>query len=88
MIISAFSALGLQGKKNSLSSPRLVDFASSNHMTENTDNLHDIQKYEGKQHIDIANGSTLPITAIGKLGPSFNNVSVSPDLSASLISLG
>ena len=57
-------------------------------MTRSTDWLHNLQKYTGKQNIQIANGSNLPITAIGDIGPSFRHVFVSPGLSTSLISIG
>ncbi|KAL6330239.1 hypothetical protein AAG906_040161 [Vitis piasezkii] len=88
MIISALSALGLQGKKYLLTSPWLIDSAASNHMTGNPAALQDVRKYDGEQYIQIADGSTLPITAVGNLGSSFTNVFVSPDLSTNLISVG
>lgn len=88
MIISALSALGLQGKTHLLTSPWLIDSAASNHMTGSSAALQDVRKYDGQQHIQIADGSTLPITAVGNLGSSFTNVFVSPDLSANLISVG
>ncbi|KAJ0079888.1 hypothetical protein Patl1_24395 [Pistacia atlantica] len=88
MIISALSALGLQGKTHLLTSPWLIDSAASNHMTGSLTALQDVRKYDGEQHIQIADGSTLPITAVGNLGSSFTNVFVSPDLSANLISVG
>ncbi|KAA8517851.1 hypothetical protein F0562_015326 [Nyssa sinensis] len=50
--------------------------------------LHDVREYDGEQHIQIADGSTLPITAVGNLGSSFTNVFVSPNLSTNLISVG
>ncbi|KAK0591091.1 hypothetical protein LWI29_035504 [Acer saccharum] len=50
--------------------------------------LQDVRKYDGEQHIQIADGNTLPVTAIGNLGSSFTNVFVSPTLSANLISVG
>ncbi|KAJ0053502.1 hypothetical protein Pint_00159 [Pistacia integerrima] len=68
MIISALSALGLQGKAHLLTSPWLIDSAASNHMTGSLTALQDIRKYDGEHHIQIADGSTLPITAIGNLG--------------------
>ncbi|XP_062166954.1 uncharacterized protein LOC133873237 [Alnus glutinosa] len=43
--------------------------------------LHYVCKYDGKQHIQIADGST-----VGSLGSSFTNVFMSLDLSANLIS--
>lgn len=49
--------------------------------------LHDVCKYDGKQHIQIANASTLLITVIGNMGSSFTNVFMSPDLSINLISI-
>ena len=88
MIVSALSALGLQGKKHLLPSPWLIDSAASNHITGTPAALHNVRKYDGEQHIQIADGSTLPITAVGNLGSSFTNVFVSPDLSANLISVG
>ena len=88
MIVSSLSALGLQGKKHLLPSPWLIDSAASNHMTGSPAALHNVCKYDGEQHIQIADGSTLPITAVGNLGSSFTNVFVSPDLSANLIFVG
>jgi hypothetical protein len=88
MIISALSAISLQGKPHFIPSPWLIDSAASNHMTGSSEALHDVRKYDGKHHILIADGSTLPITAVGSLGSSFTNVFVSPDLSANLISVG
>ena len=87
MVISAFSALGLQGKNHLLTSPWLIDFAASNHMTGSPTALHDVRKYDGEQHIQIADGNTLPIITVGNLGSSITNVFVSPDLSANLISI-
>jgi hypothetical protein len=71
MIISAISALGLQGKKHLLTSPWLIDFVASNHMIGNLAALHDVRNYDGKQHMQIANGSILPM--IGNMGSSFTN---------------
>lgn len=87
MIISALSALGLQGKKHLITSPWLIDSATSNHMTGSLAALQDVRKYDGEQHIQIADSSTLLITAIGNLGSSFTNVFLSNDLSANLISV-
>ena len=87
MIVSAFTVLGLQGIIPT-SATWLVDSTASNHMTDSTTDLHDVHEYDGTQSIQIANGSTLPITAVGDLGPSFKDVFVSPELSTSLISVG
>jgi hypothetical protein len=50
--------------------------------------LHDVNKYNGKQHIQITNGSTLPITTIGNLRSFFTNIFVSSDLFVNFISVG
>lgn len=97
MIIFALFDLSLKVKKHLLTSPYLIDFVASNHMTGNWTTLQDIQKYDGEQHIRIANritlpiianGNTLPITVIENLGSSFTNVFLSTDLCANLIYVG
>ena len=53
--------------------------------------LHDVNKYNGKQHIQIINGSTLPmtsITSIVNLGSFFTNIVVSSNLFVNLILVG
>jgi hypothetical protein len=59
IIVSTLSALGLQGKKHLLTSPWLIDSTASNHMTGSPATLHDVRKYDGKQHIQIADGNSL-----------------------------
>lgn len=88
MIVSALSALGLQGKTQLLPSSWLIDSAASNHMNGNSEALQDVCKYDGEQNIQITDGHTIPITAISNLGPAFTNVFVSPDLSNNLIFVG
>jgi hypothetical protein len=96
MIISAFSALGISGKKHKLNFPLdsahnkqwLMDSAASNHMTNNENGLYNVRKYMGNQHIQVANGDNLPILSIGNLGSYFKNIFVSPKLSTSLLSVG
>lgn len=88
MIVSALSALGLQGKTQLLPSSWLIDYAASNHMNGNSEALQDVCKYDGEQNIQITDGHTIPITAISNLGPVFTNVFVSPDLSNNLIFVG
>ena len=51
MIISALSALDLQGKKHLLTSFWLIDSAASNRMTGSPAALQDVRKCGGKQHI-------------------------------------
>ena len=59
MIISAFSTLGISGKKNKLNFPLdsahnkqwLMDSAASNHMTSSENGLYNVRKYMGNQHI-------------------------------------
>jgi len=87
MIVSAFSALGLQGN-DVTSNFWIVDSGASNHMTNSTSILKNVRKYQGPSQIQIANGSNLPITKVGDITPTFKNVFVSPKLSTSLISVG
>ncbi|KAK9138491.1 hypothetical protein Sjap_009085 [Stephania japonica] len=88
MILTTFSALELQGNSKPTTFPWIVDSGASNHMIGSTNLLHNIREYTGTQSIEIANGSNLPITAIGDITPSFRHVFVSPGLSTSLISVG
>ena len=88
MIISAFSALGLQDKGDLPSSFWLVDLGASNHMTSSFDTLSNVRTYHGASNIQIANGNQLPIHAIGDINSSVKNVFVSLELSTSLISVG
>ncbi|KAH0743204.1 hypothetical protein KY290_031197 [Solanum tuberosum] len=61
MIMSAFSALGLQGN-DVTSNFWIVDSSASNHMTNSTSILKNVRKYQGPSQLQIANGSNLPIT--------------------------
>ncbi|KAH0655399.1 hypothetical protein KY285_030281 [Solanum tuberosum] len=63
MIVSAFSALGLQG--------------ASNHRTNSTSILKNVRKYQGPSQIQIANASNLPITKVGDITLTFKNDQVS-----------
>ncbi|KAG6506114.1 hypothetical protein ZIOFF_031429 [Zingiber officinale] len=67
MILTAFSTLTLQGQGMNISSSWIVDSGASNHMTGSPDLLHNVRQYNGSQNIQIANGSNLPITAIGDI---------------------
>ncbi|KAG6486155.1 hypothetical protein ZIOFF_054725 [Zingiber officinale] len=87
-IITVFSTLGLYGQGKIISSPWFVDSRASNHITGSLNWLHNLKKYTGKQNIQIANDSNLPITTIGDIEPSFRQVFVSPKLSINLISVG
>ena len=57
-------------------------------MTSSSDNLSNVRTYHGATNIQIANGTQLPIHAIGDINSSVKNVFVSPELSTSLISVG
>ncbi len=87
MIVSAFSALGFQGT-GSLSTSWIVDSGASNHMTKSSQGLSNIRKYCGSSHIQTANGSDLPIAAVGDVSSSFKDVYISPNLSVNLVSVG
>jgi hypothetical protein len=90
MIMSTFSALGLQSNGNGTTSYKswLIDFAASNHMTKSFDILINVRPYRGSSHIQVANGSHLAINEVGDINPSFRDVYVSSGLSNSLISVG
>ncbi|TXG51144.1 hypothetical protein EZV62_023668 [Acer yangbiense] len=62
--------------------------SSSSNLTPDSAALHDVRKYDGEQYIQIADGSTLPIIAVGNPGSSFTNVFMSLTLSANLIFVG
>jgi hypothetical protein len=66
----------------------LMDLAASNHMKNSENELCNVQKYMGNQHIQVANGDNLPISSIGDLGLNFKDIFVSPKLSANLLSVG
>jgi hypothetical protein len=63
MIVSAFSALGLQGIDSS-SPSWILDLGASNHMTNSLHGLSNVRKYGGSSNIQIANGSALSIVAV------------------------
>ena len=91
MILSAFSALGLQGKGKTITSvpsPWFVDSGATNHMTGTSDLLHNQRPYTGTQHIQVADGNNIPITTVGDISSFFRHVLVSPKLSTSLLSVG
>ncbi|KAG6529275.1 hypothetical protein ZIOFF_011472 [Zingiber officinale] len=88
MILTAFSTLTLQGQGMNISSSWIVDSGASNHMTGSPDLSYNVRQYNGSQNIQIANGSNLPITAIGDIGSSFSHVFISPGLSTNLIFIG
>ena len=88
MIISAFFALGIQGKSLSQTKSWLLDSAASNHMTSSNSFLKNVRPYHGSDHIQVANGNIIPISAVGDITPTFNNILVSPGLSHNLLSVG
>jgi hypothetical protein len=87
IIVSALSALGLSGNKNSIPKPWYFDSAASNHMTNTALPLNNVQKYRDLQ-IRTADGNPLPITAVGDISALLNTVFVSLKLSTNLISVG
>jgi hypothetical protein len=87
MIVSAFTTLGLQGNDASALSSWILDSGASNHMTNSLKGLKNLRKYCGTSKIQIANGSILPIVAIGDK-PPLKDVFVSPKLAVNLASVG
>nr|GMD01364.1 Retrovirus-related Pol polyprotein from transposon TNT 1-94 [Ipomoea batatas] len=88
MIVSALSAFGLSGNNTSDSKPWYFDFGASHHMTNTVLPLKNVQKYSGDLQIHTADGNSLPITAVGDISASLNNVFMSPKLSTNLIFVG
>ena len=88
MILFAFSAFGLTVNPNFSSKPWYLDSGASNHMTNSSVSLSNVQNYNGNQKIHTTDGNSLPISAIGDISPSLTNVLVSPSLSTNLIYVG
>ena len=88
MIHSAFTTFGLSGNHKVSSKPWYFDSRASNHMTNTVVPLSNIRNYDGNLKINTADGSSLPISAVGDLSSSLTNVLVSPNLSTNLISVG
>ena len=49
--------------------------------------LSNVRNYDGNLKINITNGSSLPISAVGDLSSSLTDVFVSPNLCTNLLSL-
>ena len=77
MIISTLSTLGLQGNVF-LSSSWIIDSSASNHKTGSFDTLSNVRTYTGLGHIQIVNGSRLPVHVIGYVNYTVRDVFVSP----------
>ena len=88
MVLSALSALGIQGKSSNVSRPWFLDSGASNHMTGSSEYLNNLHSYHGNQKIQIADGNTLSITDIGDINSDFRDVLVSPGLASNLLSVG
>ena len=88
MIHSTFTAFGLSCNHKVSSKPWYFDSGASNHMTNTVVPLSNIKNYDGNLKINTADGSSLPISAVGDLSSSLTNVFVSPNLSTYLISVG
>ncbi|KAL6340870.1 hypothetical protein AAG906_031980 [Vitis piasezkii] len=61
---------------------------ASNHMTNNSTALCHVRPYVDQSSIQTANGSSLPIAAIGDASSKFTDVFLAPQLSTNLISVG
>ena len=88
MILSAFTAFGLSGNHKVSYKPWYFDSGASNHMTNTVVPLSSIRNYNGNLKINTTDGSSLPLSAVGDLSSSLNDVFVSLDLSTNLIFVG
>ena len=88
MIISAFSTFGLSSNHTVSSKPWYFDSRASNHMTNTILSLSNVRNYDGHLTINTADGSSLPISAVGDLSSSLTDVFVSPDICTILIFVG
>ncbi|RVW70781.1 Retrovirus-related Pol polyprotein from transposon RE2 [Vitis vinifera] len=86
ILISALSTMGFQG--NNSTKLWYVDSGASNHMTNNPTALCHVRPYAGQSSIQTANGSSLPIAAIGDASSKFTDVFLAPQLSTNLIYVG
>ncbi|KAJ9678122.1 hypothetical protein PVL29_022883 [Vitis rotundifolia] len=88
MIIFAFSIFGLSSNHTVSSRPWYFDSEAFNHMTNTVLSLSKVRNYDRNLKINTADGSSLPISAVGDLSSSLTDVFVSLDLSTNLISVG
>jgi len=88
MIMSAFSALGLQDYGTTSHKSWLIDSPASNHMTKSSNTLCNVHPYHGSSQIQVATRSYLANNEIEDINPSFKDVYVPPGLSNNLISIG
>lgn len=90
MIMNAFSALGLSGNTNQLTSTLYLDSGMSNHMTFSSTNLSNLKKYDGNLRVHTADGGNVPISATSNVSYSLplNHVFLSPYLTTNLLSVG
>ena len=73
MILYAFTAFRLSGNHKVSSNPWYFDFRASNHMTNTVVPLSNIRNYDGNLKINTADGSSLPISAVGDLSSSLTD---------------
>jgi hypothetical protein len=85
---SSFSLISHGVPSNHSTKLWYVDSAASNHMTHNPTTLCHVRPYDGQSVIQTANGSSLPIAAIGDASSALTDVFLAPQLSTNLISVG
>ena len=88
MIIYVSYVFRLSGNHTVSSKPWYFDSRASNHMMNIVLSLSNVRNYDGNLKINTADGSSLPISAVGDLSSSLTDGFVSPDLSTNLISVG
>ncbi|KAJ0039007.1 hypothetical protein Pint_23410 [Pistacia integerrima] len=88
MIIYAFSAFELSGNHRVSSKPWCFDSRASNHMTNIVVPLSNVRNYDRNLKINTADGSSLPISAVGDLSSSLTDDQVSRKMIAKAPKVG
>lgn len=94
-IAAAFSSMGISGTPRLSPTKWVLDSRASHHMTWDSSKFTSTHKHGPVSHVQIANGQSLPVQAIGNIHPFStqpslrpSNVLHVPQLSANLLSVG
>lgn len=88
MVLSALSALWIQGKSSDVSRTWFLDLDASNQMKGSFEYFHNLWFYHGGQKIQIVDSIILSITDVGDINSIFLDVPVSSGLASNLLFFG